>query len=383
MISPPDELAASALKRALKVQPAAGLKNEAEKERSRAAKQLDTHMKELSVPLSRYLKAFPPLSALHPFEAALLDLTVGAATYASVLGKADALRKSLQEVGKGFANRASNAANKRAAAAVAEEGSEALAAVFAKGAKAVEDLKKVSRVLRSLPYVDPSLPTLALVGAPNVGKSSLVRVLSSGVPEVCNYPFTTRSIKMGHFYVDAQRHQITDTPGLLHRPDEYRNKMELLTLAALQHLPSSVVFVADLTEECGTSVADQWAIRRELRARFPAKPWIDVLSKADLLQEVWQEVEQQRQHSNSSSESAATAGAAAAVDVQDAVQFAAAITDAVRVSSVTEQGLGELQERLVEMLQSDEAVKEAAAGASLVQEDSSAASLLQQQGSSS
>lgn len=45
MISPPDELAASSLKRALKVQPAAGLKNEAEKERSRAAKQLDTHMK--------------------------------------------------------------------------------------------------------------------------------------------------------------------------------------------------------------------------------------------------------------------------------------------------------------------------------------------------
>jgi nucleolar GTP-binding protein len=98
VISPPDELAASALKRALKVQPAAGLKNEADKERSRAAKQLDTHMKELSVPLGRYVKAFPPLSALHPFEAALLDLTVGAATYASVLGKADALRKSIQEV---------------------------------------------------------------------------------------------------------------------------------------------------------------------------------------------------------------------------------------------------------------------------------------------
>jgi GTP1/Obg family GTP-binding protein len=50
------------------------------------------------VPLSRYLKSFPPLSALHPFEAALLDLTVGSATYASVLGKADALRKAIQEV---------------------------------------------------------------------------------------------------------------------------------------------------------------------------------------------------------------------------------------------------------------------------------------------
>jgi hypothetical protein len=43
---------------------------------------------------------------------------------------------------------------------------------------------QVSRSLRTLPYVEPTLPTLALVGAPNVGKSSLVRLLSSGVPEV-------------------------------------------------------------------------------------------------------------------------------------------------------------------------------------------------------
>ena len=55
------------------------------------------------------------------------------------------------------------------------------------------------------------------MGAPNVGKSSLVQVLSSGLPKVCDYPFTTRTIKMGHFYVEGRRHQITDTPGLLNR----------------------------------------------------------------------------------------------------------------------------------------------------------------------
>lgn len=53
---------------------------------------------ELSVPLTRWLKSFPAMSSLHPFESALLDLTVGAATYASVLGKVDTLRKALQEV---------------------------------------------------------------------------------------------------------------------------------------------------------------------------------------------------------------------------------------------------------------------------------------------
>jgi nucleolar GTP-binding protein len=67
------------------------------------------------------------------------------------------------------------------------------------------------------------------------------KVLSSGTPEVCDYPFTTRSIKMGHFYVDARKHQVTDTPGLLARPDCERNAMELLTLAALSYLPSRCV----------------------------------------------------------------------------------------------------------------------------------------------
>lgn len=52
------------------------------------------------------------------------------------------------------------------------------------------------------------LKQVALVGAPNVGKSSLVALLSSGAPEVCDYPFTTRSIKMGHFFVSGRRHQV-------------------------------------------------------------------------------------------------------------------------------------------------------------------------------
>ncbi len=37
--------------------------------------------------------------------------------------------------------------------------------------------------------------------------------------------------------------------------------MERLTLACLNHLPSSILFVLDLTAQCGTSVQDQLAIR--------------------------------------------------------------------------------------------------------------------------
>lgn len=79
--------------------------------------------------------------------------------------------------------------------------------------------------------------------------------------------------------------QVTDTPGLLYRPDEERNAMEMLTVATLEHLPTASLFVLDLTEGCGCSVQDQWHIRRELLQRFPYKLWIDVITKADLLEE--------------------------------------------------------------------------------------------------
>lgn len=159
------------------------------------------------------------------------------------------------------------------------------------------------------------------------GKSSIVRAISSGTPEVNNYPFTTRGVTLGHVRIFwenesavssgkvagasvpkeneylfssskkkkgatdsvfpiSQLCQIMDSPGVLRRDvSESRNEMEELTLAAMSHLPTAVVYVMDLSGGAGdrcSSVEDQLVLRRELRARYPRRPWIDVLSKSDL-----------------------------------------------------------------------------------------------------
>ena len=67
----------------------------------RAARALDTLMKELCVPLGAYIKGFPAPARLHPFERALLELTVGAGTYERVLARVEALRRSTVEVRRG------------------------------------------------------------------------------------------------------------------------------------------------------------------------------------------------------------------------------------------------------------------------------------------
>ena len=69
--------------------------------RRRAARALDTLMKELCVPLGAYIKGFPPPGRLHPFERALLELTVGPGTYERVLARVEALRRSTVEVRAG------------------------------------------------------------------------------------------------------------------------------------------------------------------------------------------------------------------------------------------------------------------------------------------
>jgi GTP1/Obg family GTP-binding protein len=239
---------------------------------------------------------------------------------------------------------------------------------------------ELQRSLRNAPVVRLDCPAVVLVGAPNTGKSSIVRTISSGTPEVNNYPFTTRGVTLGHvrvfweneravslgqvagvsipsekqliqerlvkgrkdkdkkkqmkdtnddtkekkqkndvddlddddlLLVDdikiasslsvsnnnesiisdkifpiSQLCQIMDSPGVLRRLDgQARNEMEELTLAAMSHLPTAVMYVMDLSGGAGdkcSSVEDQLLLRKELRARYPRRPWIDVISKVDL-----------------------------------------------------------------------------------------------------
>ncbi|KAA8515791.1 hypothetical protein F0562_018598 [Nyssa sinensis] len=256
MVMPSVDILYSALRKAKRVSPTKGIANVAKRERNRGAKQLDALMKELAY-----------------------------GNYEEVLGNVDALRKKVVSVGKEHASLCAKSLSKREAEERLSEGIKKLEEIFHHEGKAVDDLLNIAKTLRAMPVVDLETPTLCLVGAPNVGKSSLVRILSSGKPEVCNYPFTTRGILMGHIALSYQNFQVTDTPGLLRRCDEDRNNLEKLTLAVLSHLPTAVLYVHDLSGECGTSPSDQFIIYKEIRERFSDHLWIDVVSKCDLLQE--------------------------------------------------------------------------------------------------
>nr|KJB37027.1 hypothetical protein B456_006G186900 [Gossypium raimondii] len=260
MVMPSVDIFQSASRKAKRVLPTKGIANVAKRERNRGAKQLDALMKELAVPLRGYIENFPKRIYLHPYERSLIELTFGAGNYEESLSKKEAEERLT-------------------------EGLEKLQEIFKCEGQAIDDLLYIAKTLRAMPVVDLEMPTLCLVGAPNVGKSSLVRLLSTGKPEVCNYPFTTRGILMGHITLDYQHFQVTDTPGLLKRCDEDRNNLEKLTLAVLSHLPTAILYVHDLSGQCGMSPSDQFMIYKEISERFGNHLWLDVISKCDLLKE--------------------------------------------------------------------------------------------------
>lgn len=196
-----------ASRRAGRVRADPKIKNEAARARSWAARRLDAMGQELCTPLGRMAAAFPARSRLHPFERALLDLTLGIGKegrYESTLARVDAGRRATLQAAKEAAALASKSRTKKEALEAEEAGKESIEKAWrSRAAPAVDSLKEVAKQLRRLPVVDADSPTLALVGAPNVGKSSLVCALSSGEPLVADYPFTTRSVALGHFYVDG------------------------------------------------------------------------------------------------------------------------------------------------------------------------------------
>ncbi|KAH1089973.1 hypothetical protein J1N35_017230 [Gossypium stocksii] len=285
MVVPSVDIFQSASRKAKRVLPTKGIANVAKRERNRGAKQLDALMKELAVPLRGYIENFPKRIYLHPYERSLIELTFGAGNYEEVLKKVDALRKKVVSVGKEHASLCAKSLSKKEAEERLSEGLEKLQEIFKCEGQAIDDLLYIAKTLRAMPVVDLEMPTLCLVGAPNVGKSSLVRLLSTGKPEVCNYPFTTRGILMGHITLDYQHFQVTDTPGLLKRCDEDRNNLEKLTLAVLSHLPTAILYVHDLSGQCGMSPSDQFMIYKEISERFGNHLWLDVISKCDLLKE--------------------------------------------------------------------------------------------------
>ncbi|MCL2147954.1 MAG: 50S ribosome-binding GTPase [Methanomassiliicoccaceae archaeon] len=233
--------------------------------------------------LDGYVGKFPRIDKGEDFFPELIDLVIGIDRYKKALGalnwasnRIEKLKnESLREIkGTKDPKRIDGARNSfygRMSSVIKRIGDDLLF------------LQESKNKLRRLPAVDPGVPTLVTAGFPNVGKSSLVARLSTAEPEIAPYPFTTKGIVIGHIKDDWRVFQVIDTPGLLDREFEDRNKIERQAVLALRYLTDVMVFILDPSESCGYSMDRQSALLDAVRGNFPGVPIIVAESKSDML----------------------------------------------------------------------------------------------------
>jgi GTP-binding protein len=131
-----------------------------------------------------------------------------------------------------------------------------------------------------------TIADVGLVGFPNVGKSTLLSVLTQAKPKIANYHFTTLSPNLGVLTQYEKSCVIADIPGLI----EGASTGLGLGHQFLRHIERTrlIVHLVDISgSESRDPVSDFEIINNELRNYseiLSTRPQIIVLNKADLLE---------------------------------------------------------------------------------------------------
>ncbi len=232
--------------------------------------------------LRQTVEAFPSLEHLHPFYFEMTDLLVGCDSLKRALGAIYNCIIPIKKITENHidALKLTDNISKMKQTRSAAKGR--ISSLIRSTTANLNIVINARSVLIKLPSVDPSIPTIVCAGFPNVGKSTLVRAVSTAEPEIAYYPFTTKEVIVGHRTVDTQSIQIIDTPGILDRPMSERNEIEKRAIATLKYLASVIIFMMDASGTCGWSFEEQINLHQEIHRSFPFVPIILVLNKIDI-----------------------------------------------------------------------------------------------------
>ena len=251
---------------------------------------VETTTENLLEHLERYIKGFPNLERVSTYERELIDIVVGVAGLHRALGRLQGSIETIVRLGRDATGELRRAGAPGALGDVHNGYVGRVASVIERLGPSLDFLRRARDSLRALPDITPDDPTIVLGGYPNVGKSSLLAMLTRARPEIAPYPFTTKHANVGHFLWPpkggrrAKRYQVVDTPGLLEKPPEERKAIERQAALALGYLADVVLFVHDMTEQCGYTRDQQAALLASIRQEFPNAPILEVRTKADLAQ---------------------------------------------------------------------------------------------------
>jgi len=270
--------------------------------------------------LAKYVDKFPTLERLSGYEQELLDIVVGLDGMKQALGQLTWTEEKIKDVYQQCARSMREMRNTVGIQAQKRRFSGRCASLLNDCDKSLTFLREARDKVRMLPTIHPEYPTLVIAGFPNVGKSSLLAAWTRADPEIAAYAFTTKAANVGHFPVKGAHGkdtfvQVVDTPGLLDRPASKRNAVEKQAVAALRHAADAVLFLIDMSETAGYTIAEQEHLLAQTEREMMGIPLVVAETKADLVRST---------------------------------------TSRLKISPVTGEGLKELQDAITKVLPFDE-----------------------------
>jgi nucleolar GTP-binding protein len=253
-----------------------------ERTRIRENTRLQEFSKQVKRKISEAVEQFPSVDRLHPFYIEISEVLVGndqlkqslGAIYNCIPPIDDITDNHIQAIK--LADEFKQMKKSRSAA------KGRISSILRATSKNIDFIIEAKKTLSKLPGIIPNSPTIVCAGFPNVGKSTLVKAVSTAEPEIAYYPFTTRKVIIGHLRVDNHSVQIVDTPGILDRPMAKRNEIEREAIAALKYLAHVIIFMIDPSEACGWTFEEQINLLTEVQKMFAMNPLLIVLNKVDI-----------------------------------------------------------------------------------------------------
>ncbi|MDI6917774.1 MAG: 50S ribosome-binding GTPase [Thermoplasmatales archaeon] len=249
--------------------------------RKTAAARISSVADTIDTTMRGYVSSFPNFDAVPRFYFELSDLLIGVDKIKNALGGLDWCRKTVKKIGDKGIKQIKGSRNEKFIENKKKEVYGRISSVVKQVSDELLFLSNAREKLQNIPFIE-NIPTVVVAGYPNVGKSLLVRKISSGKPKIAAYPFTTKGISVGHFQAGYKKYQVIDTPGLLDREFSKRSNIEKQAITALKHLGNVIVFIIDPTTHCGYPLDAQLRLLNAIKETFNI-PVIGVENKCDIL----------------------------------------------------------------------------------------------------
>ncbi|MFW9989977.1 MAG: NOG1 family protein [Candidatus Odinarchaeota archaeon] len=260
------------------------------KAKKKESKRIIVANEELINRILKIIKMVPIIDDLPDFYKELASILVNIDNLKLTLGKLNGILPVLSHIEKEHLSKLKKIETPKEGDQIRRSAFGRISSIINKQKNSLEYLNEIRGRLREIPSIDYTMPCIVVAGYPNVGKSSIVKNISTNKKiEVKEYPFTTKKLNMGHIEIkrkfDSINIQCLDTPGILDRPMVKRNNIELQAILALRLISDLILYIFDPTPASGYSVESQIELFNEIKKNFSKDGQIEIIivfNKMDL-----------------------------------------------------------------------------------------------------